>query len=68
MIKHACRIVEYIAIELTKRHDSLQWVSQRVLGHDHAGQDERQWAPENGSDGFHAQHEGILCLVPGVRE
>lgn len=68
MVKHARRIVQHIAIKLTKGYESLQWVSQGMLGHDHACQNEGKWAPEKGRDRFHAQHEGVLGLIPRVRQ
>lgn len=41
-------------------------MTQRVIGDDEVDAKEGHWAPENSSDGLHADGEGILAHVAGI--
>jgi hypothetical protein len=47
MVKHACRIVQYVAIELAEGDDGLEGIAKRVIGCDERSGKERKWAPES---------------------
>lgn len=61
-------IVENITIQLAQADDDLEGVAQRVVGDDEVGAEKGHGTPENSSDSFHADSEGILCHVTRIRE
>lgn len=68
LLERADGVVQDVAVQLAQADDELERVAQRVLGNDEVDADEGHWAPENSSDGLHADGEGVLGHVARVRE
>lgn len=47
MVEHTCREVENISVDLTKRHNQLEWMAERMVYCDEVGKDEGKWSPAN---------------------
>lgn len=68
LLERADGVVQDVAVQLAQADDELEGVAQRVLGNDEVDAEEGHWAPENSSDGLHADGEGVLGHVARVRE
>lgn len=68
LLERADGIVQDVAVQLAQADDELEGVAQRVVDNDEVDAEEGHWAPENSSDGLHADGEGVLGHVARVRE
>lgn len=68
LLERADGVVQDVTVQLAQADDELERVSQRVVDNDEVDTEEGHWAPENSSDGFHANSEGVLGHVARIRQ
>lgn len=61
-------VVQCIPVQLTETYDELQRVPQRVPKDNIVGTNKRERPPKESSNGFHADDEGVISKVTGVRQ
>lgn len=61
-------VVQHITVQLAHADEQLERMSPGVVGDGSVGDEERQRAPEESSDGFHTHDKGVLGHVARVRE
>jgi hypothetical protein len=68
LLERADGVVQDVTIQLAQADDELEGMAQRMVDNDEVDAEEGHWAPEDSSDGFHADGEGVLGHVARIRE